>query len=138
MSHVLPQKTQIFRCYTEFISVLRLRGVYLDHLEVWGGEAREEEEREAREKEEEAHGELDLRMHLHTPRKSRISQDIYRVRAGKTPPPPPPPRQLVSTHTGELEAHRDRIGRHARAVVSGIADVKSRAQTASDAMKTEV
>ncbi|CAI8050139.1 Coiled-coil domain-containing protein 180, partial [Geodia barretti] len=96
-----------------------LRVVYLDHLEMWRGEVRGEEEREAREKEEEARGELDLRMHLHRPRQSRISRDIQRVRAA------------------ELEAHRDRIGRHARAVASEISEVRARGGTASDSMGTE-
>jgi hypothetical protein len=96
-----------------------LRVVYLDHLEMWRGEVGGEEEREAREKEEEACGELDLRMHLHRPRQSRISRDIQRVRAA------------------ELEAHRDRIGRHAGAVASGISEVRACAGAASDSMRTE-
>ena len=62
---------------------LSLRAVYLEHLEVWGGEVRSEEEREAKEKEGEAHGELELRLHLHRPRQTRITQDIQRVRAGE-------------------------------------------------------
>ena len=40
--------------------------------------------------------------------------------------------------TAELAAHRDRLGRHARAVVAAIAEIKTSALEAPDAMKTEV
>ena len=121
------------------LSPCSLRVVYLDHLEMWRGEVGGEEEREAREKEEEACGELDLRMHLHHPRQSRISRDIQRVRAGRALPPHPLPSTVISVLcTAELEAHRDRIGRHARAVASGISEVRACAGAASDSMRTEV
>ena len=40
--------------------------------------------------------------------------------------------------TAELAAHRDRLSRHARAVVAAIAEIKTSALEAPDAMKTEV
>ena len=38
----------------------------------------------------------------------------------------------------ELVAHRDRVGRHAKAVVAGIADIKTRTQAAPNTMHAEV
>jgi hypothetical protein len=93
--------------------------MYLSHLETWREEVCGEEERERREREEESHTELDLRQHLHKPRQARITRDIHGVRAA------------------ELVAHRDRVSRHARAVVAAIADIKTSAQAAPDAMKTQ-
>ena len=42
-----------------------------------------EEEREMKEKREETHSEIDLRLHLHRPRLTRITHDIHNVRAGE-------------------------------------------------------
>ena len=118
-----------------------LRAMYLSHLETWREEMCDDEEREKREREEESHTELDLRRHLHKPRQARITRDIHGVRAGGY-------WSRAHWHhlillpillpTAELVAHRDRLSRHARAVMAAIAEIKTSAQEAPGALKTEV
>ena len=104
---------------------------------------REEEERGKRERQEEARAELDLRLHLHQPRLARISRDIYGLREGEGVCM----EQYVVIVlvvcvcvcvTAELVAHRDRLSRHAKAVVTSISDIKAQALRAPEHMKTQV
>ena len=105
---------------------------------------------EMRERQEEAHAELDLRRHLHQPRQARIQQDVCSVRAGEAASTLHPGSRKTGLCTvmvsfsfqpcspAELVAHRDRVGRHAKAVVAGIADIKTRTQAAPNTMHAEV
>lgn len=115
-----------------------VRAMFLGHLETWKEEVRAEEEREVRERQEEAHAELDLRRHLHKPRLARITQDVHGVRTGELLVPLLLPSSSPSMHAAELVAHRDRVSRHARAIVTAITDIKSTAQTAPERMKAQV
>lgn len=113
--------------------------MFLGHLETWKEEVRTEEEREVRERQEEAHAELDLRRHLHKPRLARIMQDVHGVRTGELLVSLlSSPSSSPSMCAAELVAHRDRVSRHARAIVTAIADIKSTAQTAPGCMKAQV
>ena len=61
----------------------RLCASFLDHLESWRTDASERALDDTAGKEEELRNELELRLHLHEPRPSRV-EDIHNTRSGKS------------------------------------------------------
>ena len=63
-----------------------MRIEFLEHLEVWKVKAIDLANDLVKAKKEEIDSELDLRLHIHQPRASRIEMDIHNVRAGERMP----------------------------------------------------
>ena len=87
------------------ITINRVRFAFLGHFEIWGEELKKRTDEEIEKKEQELKEELDLRLHLHTPRHQRIQHDIHDVRSE------------------ELRSHQDRVDRHCAGVMAAMAAV---------------
>lgn len=83
---------------------------FLNHLEIWKKEKLKQSEEETAGKIEELRTELELRIHLHKPRSSRVKDDIHDIRAV------------------ELTGHQDRVIKHVKAVTSTIQEQKAAVQ----------
>ncbi|XP_065918030.1 coiled-coil domain-containing protein 180-like isoform X2 [Dysidea avara] len=96
-----------------------IRKCYLEHLESWKVSLVTKVKTELCGKEEEYTTELDLRLHLHEPRLTRITQDIHNVRAS------------------ELIAHRERLSRHIQGTNAEVANHKASISTLNDQLQAK-
>ncbi|XP_066293451.1 coiled-coil domain-containing protein 180-like [Branchiostoma lanceolatum] len=85
-----------------------MRMEFLNHLEEWTGQAVERAKSVVAAKCEELNSELDLRLHLHSPRAKRIEMDVHNVRAA------------------ELVMHQERVSRHCKGITTALNELKSR------------
>ncbi|KAL5484522.1 hypothetical protein EMCRGX_G021038 [Ephydatia muelleri] len=91
----------------------QLRASFLDQLEAWKVELTRRAEETVAGKLEETHTELDIRMHLHSPRLGRVDD-------------------IGHTRGAELVAHKDRVLRHSNAVLHELDETKSLVESLSD------
>jgi hypothetical protein len=84
----------------------RVQLEFLDHLEHWRQHTATKTEEVMAMKSEEFATELDLRLHLHSPRANRIECDIHHVRAA------------------ELLSHKERVSGHTAGVRSKLSEMK--------------
>jgi len=96
--------------------------------------------------------ELDLRLHLHEPRPTRITKDIHDVRSGTIKHsvgiigqgidmhvyPPLPPSLLPLALTAELVVHGERVNRHADAIAEALTELKEAPATVTAKLEEKV
>ncbi|XP_062816760.1 coiled-coil domain-containing protein 180 isoform X1 [Anolis carolinensis] len=104
-------KGQLLPAYLEqaylseaFVAELRrrVRLQFFEHLEAWFAEQTAQAEAVTAAKKEELQSELQLRLHLHEPRRGRIEKDVFHLRAA------------------ELRLHSERLVRHCAGVVEAL------------------
>ncbi|XP_067328095.1 coiled-coil domain-containing protein 180 isoform X2 [Anolis sagrei] len=80
----------------------RVRLAFFENLEAWFAERSSQAEAVTSAKKEELQSELQLRLHLHEPRRGRIEMDVFRLRSA------------------ELRLHSERLVRHCAGVVGAL------------------
>lgn len=87
---------------------LQIRMNYLNHLDAWIIDAKNNSDHAVTAKLEEFDAEFNLRLQLHVPRAKRIEQDVYNVRAG------------------ELLLHASRVSEHCQGVDKALTELKTK------------
>lgn len=103
----------------------RLCASFLDHLESWKTDTAERAVDDTAGKEEELRTELELRLHLHEPRPSRV-EDIHNTRSGliKNNYELVPMMKTYFHCLVELITHQSRVGKHVNAVQASLKELK--------------
>ncbi|XP_015266758.1 PREDICTED: coiled-coil domain-containing protein 180, partial [Gekko japonicus] len=96
----------------------QIRLQFFEHLEKWFAQTLSAARAVMASKKEELSSELQLRIHLHEPRRGRIEKDVFQVR-------------LV-----ELQLHNDRLARHCAGVVEALNQEKTAFQKLQEGQNT--
>ncbi|KAL8186634.1 UNVERIFIED_CONTAM: hypothetical protein K2H54_001821 [Gekko kuhli] len=96
----------------------QIRLHFFEHLEKWFAQTLSASQAIMASKKEELNSELQLRIHLHEPRRGRIEKDVFQVR-------------LV-----ELQLHNDRLARHCAGVVEALNQEKAAFQKLQEGQNT--
>ncbi|XP_042336518.1 coiled-coil domain-containing protein 180 isoform X3 [Sceloporus undulatus] len=101
---ILPSYLEQTYLSENFVTDLRrqIRLQFFEHLEKWFADISSQASTTVAAKKEELQSELQLRIHLHEPRRGRIEKDIYHVRMA------------------ELRLHSERLVRHCAGVVEAL------------------